>query len=1138
MVNVVPQITIAPTTTPQIICIDGTANQMEVTFSGGTGNASYQWFSNTTNTNTNGTLISGATNTRYTPTAFANVGDFYFYVEISLDGNGCSMARSDVFEIQVIPDPSIDSQPIATQELCQNAVPTDLAVVVSGGTTSPKNYQWYVNTTNSNSGGNVINSATTDTYTPSTNTVGTFYYYAVITQPESGCAVSSEVSELKINEAPVFTIQPTPSEVCLDGTATTLTVAYQNGTGTPTYQWFSNTTDSNSDGTPITGATNASYDPPTASVGKVFYYAEISFSTGGCSKIVSDIAHVIVNQIPIIDDAEISIYSEEIFNFNPSSIIGNTVPNGTQYTWTNPTFVPNGSIIGASSAIIPQNLISQTLENKGTSAVDVTYTITPTTSKCIGNSFTLVVTVNPTITSNAIVTNINCFEANDGEISTNIEGGIPSTNGEPYLISWTGPNGFTSTDTNITNLEAGLYVLRIEDNTGFFITEKWNVTQPNLLTITKDIEKNISCFQGNDGAIEVTISGGTFPYSYNWTTTNGSGIVQNTRNQNTLTAGNYTLEIIDKNNCSTSTNFALNEPKELKIETISKQNILCFGEATGNITIDVTGGTKAEISPGLFDYLYSWTGPNSFTSTSKNIANLNAGTYEVTITDNSGCSTSSQIILNESSKIDIDITKVDVSCYGETDGSIDIAISGGVTPYQISWSNLANGSSLKNLSAGTYIANVTDGNNCTQEVTITIDQPIFFIAPAVKPISCNGENDGAIDLNLTGGIAPFSVLWSDDPSAGLQRNNLIPGTYSVIIKDSDASQCPIEQTFLFTNPAAIAVSNKVIDAIDCNSANSGRIVLDVSGGTLPYSFLWNTNATTKDLQNIPPGDYSVQITDSNGCTTTREFNIFRQEPINIELEETLITDCNLKTVNQQIKANVTGGFLPYTYNWSAGTPSASDNSIMTSNQNGSYILTITDAKGCVATKSFIVNIPSIGTPNFEYSAFALENYNFLSIEDPIAFTNLSSGNYTSVSWNFGDGSMPTNEENPIHKYDKTGVFNISLTVNYAAGCIETFERIIEITKGYYLKLPNAFTPNGDGYNETIRPVFRGFSNIQMTIYSSWGTIVYKEEGIDLKGWNGLIGGKPAENGNYVMLVSGITFFKKQITKSLPITLLK
>ena len=91
--------------------------------------------------------------------------------------------------------------------------------------------------------------------------------------------------------------------------------------------------------------------------------------------------------------------------------------------------------------------------------------------------------------------------------------------------------------------------------------------------------------------------------------------MQNTINQNSLTAGNYTLEIIDKNNCSTSTNFVLNEPDWLKIETISKQNISCFGEATGNIAIDVIGGTKTEISPGVFDYLYSWTGPNSFTST-------------------------------------------------------------------------------------------------------------------------------------------------------------------------------------------------------------------------------------------------------------------------------------------------------------------------------------------------------------------------------------------------------------------------------------------------------------------------------------------------------------------------------------------
>jgi gliding motility-associated-like protein len=1137
-VVIAPQIRVAPADAAQVICVGGTANELVVTFSGGTGTPSYQWFSNTTKANTDGALISGATNNTYIPEIFTNAGDFYYYAEISLDGEGCNSASSEVYEINVLEDPVINTQAIDAQELCQNATPTDLTVIVSGGSTSNKTYQWYQNIDNNSTNGTPISNENSATFTPSTAAIGTFYYYVIISQAESGCSVISTISELKVNEAPTFTSQPTSSEVCLDETANLLQVDYQNGTGIASYQWFYNIIDSTIGGSPIVGETNTSYNPLTDVVGTIYYYVEISFSSGGCTQIVSTTASVIVNEIPVISSAEITMYSEETFNFNPNTIAGNTIPNGTKYTWSSPDFNPAGSIIGASAETNPQDQISQTLENTGTSPVKVRYTITPATTNCIGESFILEVTVNPSINSNTVVINNSCFESNDASITTNSIGGVPFKTGNPYLIFWTGPNGFTATNATILNLEAGLYILRIEDRTGFFITEEWRVTQPDLLVITKDVEKNISCFQGNDGAIAVTISGGTMPYTFNWTTSDGSGIVLNTKNQNILTAGSYRLEIIDKNNCIIIEDFILTEPEGLKIETTFKQEILCFGDATGAIEIDVSGGTKTETSSGIFDYLYSWSGPNGFTSSSKNINNLLVGTYKVAVTDNLGCKINAEIIINQSSEIEINYIKTDVTCYGETNGSIDVSVIGGVAPYQISWSSLANGFSLSNLSADTYIATITDGNNCVKQVSIIIEQPLFFIDPVVSPISCNDENDGAIDLNLTGGIAPFFVTWNDDASAGVQRNNLAAGTYTVIIIDSDINQCPIEQTFIFTNPSAIAVSTTVVNAIDCDIVNSGRIDLEISGGTIPYSFLWNNNDTTEDLEDIPPGDYSVEITDANGCKVVRQFNIFRQEPLNITFEETTITDCDLKTVSKQTEAIVTGGYLPYSYSWSAGTVSEPDNTMMTTSQNGSYNLTITDKQGCTESKSFIVDVPTIGDIDFRYNAFALTTYDLLSIEDPIQFTNLSTGDFTSVKWDFGDGSPTSNEENSIHTYDAVGSFKVLLTIVFNAGCTEIFERTVAITQGYSLIHPTAFTPNNDGYNETIRPSSRGFTNLKMTIYNTWGTVVYTEEGINLTGWNGVLGNKPAENGNYLMVVKGITFYEKEIIKSSPVTLLK
>jgi gliding motility-associated-like protein len=1122
----------------QTICLNGQADTFEITLTGGVGNPTYQWFSNTTNTNSGGTAIAGATNSTYDTGVLSSISAFYYYLEVTLDGTGCDLATSDVFTVNVVADPVIGTQAIASQEVCQNTILEALEVVVSGNTnTGDFSYQWFSNSTNANTGGALITGATTNVYNPDNSTVGTFFYYVVINQATSGCEVISEVSTIILNEGPTITTQPVSSDICLDGVANVLEVLTENGVGTPTYQWFSNTTNSSAGATEITGATNSTYNPPTNTVGEVFYFVVISFD-GGCSDIQSTIALVNVNQVPVIDFAQITIYSEETFLFDPSLVASNIVPTGTTYTWTAPTSSTPGAILGSSAEISPQTNISQTLENTDIFPVIETYIITPATTNCAGNPFTLEVTVNPKIIPNVLVTNNTCFESNDGIITTNITGGVPFTTGTSYLISWTGPNSFTSTASSISNLIAGIYILRIEDSNGVFITEQYTVTQPDLLIITTDLEQNISCFEGSDGAIEVSASGGTLSYTFNWTTTDGTGIVQGNEDQSGLTTGTYNLELMDKNACLTTKTFILTEPKAIGISTVLKEDILCFGDAAGAIEIAVTGGTPIEVSSGVFEYTYSWLGPNGFTSNVQNISNLFAGTYTIEITDNLGCIERTDIVLTEPTAIEINYTKIDVTCYGATDGAIDVTVTGGRPPYQISWSNFGNGYSQSNLSAGDYIVTITDENQCEANVTITIEQPIFFIAPIVNPISCNNANDASIDLNLTGGVAPITVSWSDDPSAGVQRNNLAPGSYTVTILDSELNQCPIIQTFIITNPPAITVTNVVTDAIDCTIENSGSILLEVSGGTPPYDFIWNTGQTTEDLTNIPPGDYSVEIKDKNNCIINKQFSIYRQEPIEIEFLVTEIPDCDLKTVSQRTVAKITGGISPYTYSWSAGSVSITDNTIMTTSQNGLYTLTITDDKGCTESKMFLVDLPTIGNADYSYDAFSINNYNLLSIADPIQFTNLTIGNYSNITWDFGDGSPTTSDENPVHIYDQVGVFNVVLKIELDFGCIAIIEKTLNITQGYVLINPNAFSPNNDGYNETIRPSFKGFKEIEMTIYDTWGVPIYYEKNLELNGWDGTIKGLPAENGNYVMVVKGNTFYEKEIITITALTLLK
>tara|TARA_Y100000034_G_scaffold32291_1_gene39559 strand:+ start:126988 stop:133959 length:6972 start_codon:yes stop_codon:yes gene_type:complete len=1137
-IEVTEQVNITSTATTETICEGGNVGPFEVTFTGGAGNPTYQWYFNTVNNNTTGIAIGGANGLTYTPNTFTTAGDFYYYLVISFDGNGCNQVSSDLYQVTVVEDPAIDTQPLATQEVCLNTTPTNLEVVVSGGTASGYTYQWYSNNTNNNTGGGIIAGATNPSYTPATNFVGTRYYYVEITQPESGCRSVSNVSTVSVTELPTLTTQPTSSEVCQNAAPTTLSVAYTGGTGTPSYQWFSNTSNSTVGGTPIPGATSANYDPLSNTVGTTYYYATISFSPGGCSTLTSDIASVIVYEIPTIANDAIQLNSGAEFNYDPSAIGTNIVPTRTTYTWATPTINPPGLINGATAGV-NQSSIRQTLQNTSTQEVLVTYEITPTNGTCSGTPFTLEVTVSSALNVTAAITNISCFNANDGSIDTSISGGVPFGTGAPYLTSWTGPNGFTSSDADLTNLAPGSYTVNIEDSAGATLSETYVVTQPNELQIQTDTERNISCNQGSDGNISVTILGGTAPFTLNWSTANGSGIVPNSTQQTALTVGTYTLDVTDANGCTTSETYVLTEPDALGIQLQSQTNVLCFGATTGSIDINVTGGTPTETSPGVFEYTYQWSGPNGFSSSNEDLSNIQAGSYTVTVTDNLGCTIPLTVEITQPDDIDIQVNKNDISCYGRTDGNIDISVSGGVGPYSISWDNLANGFSLTDLSAGTYTATITDANNCVKVEAITISEPDFTMTTRVTPITCNGETDGSITLNVTGGVAPINVEWADDSTAGLTRNGLGPGTYSVRITDSSPSACPIEETFVIIDPPGMTVTSTITDAVDCAVADRGAIDLTVVGGTPPYSFVWSNTETTEDISNLPAGDYSVTVTDSQGCNTTSQFTIFRQEDITITLDRQMVPDCPNFSVSEQITATTSGGFPPYTYSWSAGTVNANNPAIMNAGQNGSYVLTVTDNNGCSATSSFTVSLPETGTPDFSYSSAALTSYNFLSIDDPIQFTNLTDGDYSSVRWDFGDGSVNSSEENPIHTYETVGRYTVRLTVTFDSGCLETVERDIEITIGYKLILPNGFTPNGDGFNEVIRPSFAGFTAMSMTIYDNWGTTLYFEEGsTSLTGWDGKINGQPAMPGNYVMVVKGTTFNNQEISKTTPVTLIR
>lgn len=1026
IVNPLPIIESEPLNTQQI-CVGETISPLTVTSKGGAGTPTYQWYSNTINSNSGGTAIVGANAASFTPAAFNGVGNYYFYVIINYPASGCGTVTSQTAEVIVVSDPVITAQPIYTQSVCQNTNPAALSVTASGGS-GAFSYQWFSNDVNSNVGGQVITTAITDTFIPPTDMVGIKYYYCVVSQKGLGCTVISNTSEVKVIPAPTFIAQPQSSTVCKGETPPLLSVAYKDGVGVPGYQWYSNSVNNNTTGSQIAGATNSTYSPSGATVGVVYYYCMVTLPSGGCNSLTSDVAKITVNEYPVISDYERHIASGTSFTVVPSPVMPtDIVPAGTTYTWTNPVIQPAVGISGATAQVIPQTSISQLLINNTKSVATATYTVTPESNGCVGKDFRIVVTVDPPVSTNSIVSDISCFGASDGSISASIEGGIP-----PYNILWTGPGGFTSAQPSIFGLASGDYNLMITDNAGVQFSSVYTIKEPLELVLVTDLNKNVSCFGAANGEISVSVSGGTPPYKYVWTKNNMA--FDTIKNITNLSPGVYNVSITDSHDCGPKTaSYAITEPKAIVISVTNQVNLKCFGDSIGSVSIQVDGGVPIEKMPGFFDYNYSWTGPNGFNSNAKDLFNLSAGIYTLEVSDSTGCSKKFSVTITQPEEIKIKVTQTPISCYGSNDATIKIEISGAVEPYKIEWSNLAKGTFLQNLGPGTYSVKVTDANACQMNRDIVITEAPFSIQPVVKNISCFGAQDGSISLNIQGGTPPISLVWDDSPVAGNTRNRLNPGTYTVRL--SDASSCSFTKSFTIIEPLAINVAAKITNAFDCNEPNSGAIDLVVAGGTEPYKFEWSNGQATKNLSNIPAGIYLLNITDFNGCSFSKQFEIFRQLPLNVTVNVVPDYNCATKVLKNRCTPQVSGGVPPYKFTWSSGTVFGLNNEVMETTQSGIVVLGVTDANGCTADYTFQLNIPTVG---IDYRSVNCNNHAF----EFNALIPTGHANDYSFLWNFGDGKTEITQ-NPQHSFTKPGTYKVSLTLT-GKTCASVFEKDIEV----------------------------------------------------------------------------------------------
>jgi gliding motility-associated-like protein len=482
--------------------------------------------------------------------------------------------------------------------------------------------------------------------------------------------------------------------------------------------------------------------------------------------------------------------------------------------------------------------------------------------------------------------NIFCNGGNDGSISMTIAGGSGN-----YIYSWTGPSGFTSSSRDLTSLKAGDYTCSVKDLNGCILTPSpsFHLTEPSALVLSPPITSvstdgayNINCYGANSGWINITASGGSIGnYKYNWSTTNGSGIINGQKNQTSLSAGTYHLIVSDSNHCVTTKDITLSQPPVF-VTQLSSTNITCHspGFNNGSIILTVTGG----VAP--FSYLWS----NGLTT--KDLSGLTQGNYIVTVRDFNGCIKKDSISVNLPPTLNYtknlsDYNNFNISCFGMANGFIHVDPTTGSAPFVYTWSG-PNGftASTKNISdliAGQYSLLIVDSSECKAAETFDLTEPgklgfTFTLSSSNAGgfnINCAGESTGTIDIDPVNQVKTVDYLWADG-MFGKTRTNLPSGNYSIIV--TDANNCHASSTITITAPDSLKLLFNVLPPF-CPDKPDGSIATNVTGGVkgTGYSYKWSDNSVNSNLVNIPEGYFKVIVTDMNGCSIKDSVNV---KPIN------------------------------------------------------------------------------------------------------------------------------------------------------------------------------------------------------------------------------------------------------------------
>jgi gliding motility-associated-like protein len=716
-------------------------------------------------------------------------------------------------------------------------------------------------------------------------------------------------------------------------------------------------------------------------------------------------------------------------------------------TWNNVNVSPiqcNGQLNGAITVSVSggSGTITYTKNpNTSTNTTGVfsniganTYTISAIDANgCTAQTIINLTQPNPIVFQPGANTNVLCFGESTGSIS------MPATGGSGALSYLLLPINLTNSTGLFTGLTSGVFTVSVTDANGCTNSTSISISQPTQLNITNVVTTIPTCIPGNNGAISFSGSGGAGPYTYKL----NAGSFQAGNSFSTLSSSIYTITIKDANNCTKTSIVNLVSPN---IPTITNNTLPPTCTST-------TVNLSVLASNGIPPYVYTLM-PNNLNNSTGLFPNMTIpATYTVTVTGQNGCSATIVIPLTIPPGLAWGAFSIaQIPCTGGNTGAITATVASGTNPltFVLNPGIVTNSTGIfTNLAPNTYSITVIDANGCTtaSNVNIGILPSVTFNSVNHTNISCNGQNNGAINVSATG-FGP--VNYTLQPGAITNNNgnflNLTVGTYT--INAADGGNCPASTVVTITqpNPLFIASVNSTIPT--CVPGGDGSLTINNSGGTTPYLYSLNNgpNQANTVFLNLSIATYTVKVTDANGCTVTSVYN----------LQNPTAPSFSSLTSNQLACAGIASGTITALVNGGANPLNYTINPLGLSNTTGifsnlpvnTYTVTVADANGCAITSTISINQPS----QVAWTSIVPSNVTCMNNADGMA-NALASGGVGIFTYNVNPGNI----SNTNGQFTNLSPNNYTIVATDANGCSIT--STFQITQPPILSWTNTIVTN-------------------------------------------------------------------------------